>query len=203
MSLRDDSIIRDERGRIVKGSPGLHRKPDQDAQSDQQSDTPPFDGDFDDAIIYVAETYQGKPRTFGGLLAVAEDLRRAKPVDYASYLRQAYANRKTKQDAISTGSAGVTVIQIGMIPSDHYVSGETMRALVNGELQIDAPVEPYEPEPPPTKPTVVHPTPEPSAAFDQPALGAFLTQAEIDAMSEAEIAAGIKSGKILFVGDDE
>ena len=114
MSFKDDSkpdreVFFTPSGKFAKGHPGLYKG--KQLQQDEQSDIPPFDGDFDDAIIYVAETYSGKPRVFVGLLAVVEDLRRNKATEFASYLRQAYANRKQKRET-NTVTPGV---QIGFL----------------------------------------------------------------------------------------
>ena len=198
--MSDD--FRDEKGRLKPGAPPLYKG--KQAQPDTQSDTPPFDGDFDDAIIFIAETYSGKPRVFVGLLAVCEDLRRNKSTEFASYLRQAYANRQQKRQdntispgvhvSFVTAPSGMCVDANGkLIPASDAREAWEKRAgmtLTSNEPPPEPPpaqqvlVQPRddEDEPPPPKPS------KPLALMSGPELAAALDagQVEFETPQQAE-----------------
>ena len=109
MSLRDDTIIRDERGRIVKGSPGLHRKQEQDTQDQPDPDPDIPDGTIDDDIIAAANSF-GSTKTKAGRRAFFESLRDTKPVEFAALLSKALARKANVAQAAAIGTAGVTVM---------------------------------------------------------------------------------------------
>jgi len=157
MSLRDDTIVRNERGQIVKGSAGLHRK------SEQPDAEPDLDATFDSDLIAVANTY-GKPRSKVGRRAWCENFRDTKPEAYATQLRISLARQA---EAAQVAASGVTVIQIGMIPNDHYVAGDVMR-LQYADLCGVVPL----PEPPLPKPVLIHPRAEvPAGSANEFAFG--------------------------------
>jgi len=129
MSFRDDSIIRDERGRIVKGSPGLHRKPEQ--QSEQQAQPSPdaspiSDASFDDDLIAAANSF-GQPRTKTGRRAWCESLRDQKPTEYAQLLTRALARKGEAQ--YSAASATPITVEIVPCPNGYFIPGDEARAL--------------------------------------------------------------------------
>jgi hypothetical protein len=133
MSLRDDSIIRDERGRIVKGSPGLHRKQsDPPTQSDKQGTQQVNDPSFDDDIIAAAESF-GQPRTKKtGRRAWCEALRDQKPTDYAQLLTKALARKGDA--ATSAASAIPIVVDIVPCPENYFIPGAEAHALWSAKV---------------------------------------------------------------------
>jgi hypothetical protein len=188
---------RDERGRLRPGHKGSNQYSKPEPQDQPQPDTPPFTGDWDDAVILVAETVgNGKPRPTVGLLGVAEDLRRNKSTDFASHVRQAHINRKQKQD---TGviTPGITPFLIGTVPSGMFIPGDEMRELWNEKYGFKT-----DDLPPPQADS-----PKPSPPFDNPPsedeLQPPYTLTEVERMTKAEFDAAVAAGEIVLVEADD
>ena len=72
--MSDDDVCRDERGRIVKGSPGLHRK------QEPQDNPPDLDTSFDDDIIAAANSSVNHAARLGVVLGAKIFVTRARRI---------------------------------------------------------------------------------------------------------------------------
>ena len=103
--MTDD--FRDEKGRIIKGHPGLNRKQAQpDTSPTPEPDLP--SPDFDEAIIKAAHSYGTGSKGKVGLAGYCANLRDTRPVEYATLLSKALARKAEAATSAITG-AGVTV----------------------------------------------------------------------------------------------
>jgi len=187
-------------GKFAKGHPGFRGKQSQQTQpppQQAQPDTPPFTGDFDDAIILIAESYAGKPRSFIGLLAIAEDWRRDRPNDFASRLSQAYINRDQKQQD-NTTTPGIQQVIIQTAPRDMFIPGDQMRAVWEKEYgakhKAATPSNDDEPS------VIITPPPSQAASFDNDEDEQPYTMEEVKRMTEAQFDAAVAAGEIGFAG---
>ena len=157
--MTDDSIIRDARGRIVKGSPGLHRKQEQPAQDNPTPIPDVSDTSFDDDLIAAAESF-GQPRSKIGRRAWCENLRDTRPIEFAALLSKALARRD--EAAISaTGGPGV-IVNFTTAPTGWCVDAEgkliepeAAKATWEGRSGMQLTGEP--PQSTPSKPVLIHP----------------------------------------------
>lgn len=160
--MSDDDVTRDLRGRIVKGSIGLHRK-----QEPQDTQPDPPSGDFDDDLIAAANSY-GQSRSKVGRRAWCENFRDTKPAEFAAQLRASLAR---KAEAQTTGSGGLVHVSFVTAPAG-------MRVDENGQLIEEANARERwarksgvvitEDVPPPAKPVLVHPPRDPDEEEDEP-----------------------------------
>jgi hypothetical protein len=160
-----DDIIRDERGRIVKGSPGLHRKQDQPDQPDPTPDTDTPSPDFDAAIIAAAHGYGTSAKAKAGIAGYCASLMASRPVEFATLLSKALTRKAEAAQAEAIGIAGCTVVFDSVPPGTFYNPQtrnlETLPA-PKAAWEEMAGMETSSDEPPPAKPVLVAPVEAPA-----------------------------------------
>ena len=161
MSLRDDTIIRDERGRIVKGSSAINKA--KQAQSDQPDPAPDTDTpspDFDAAIIAAANNFGTSTKPKMGLAGYCANLMESRPVEYAALLKSALARKADASYDPSTITPGVQISFV-TAPSGMYVDENGKLIEAEGARAEWARRTSHQDEPPPaSKPVLIHPRAE-------------------------------------------